>query len=371
MRNFFTVSALILSSLTSETALAQSLDTSLEDKPDQDFTGKSIGSGTGLGLPLPEVSIKSDVTGDAVKLTFSTASDRREMLASSGFSVSLNAPFNKKNGEGRFLTQAGLPGTLSLDAALNWSWLPNVDRNASRGPSSTELLAAEVHIRKACRAANAANPDKCSGDIRVLAGNDFAATADQKVITDYYNLSDDAMRKTNYVGLTLTGSIGKDKLTYRNSLTFAEASQSNTLFSIGASIGYVPNISKPLGLFVGGEFKRYYELPDAETRCPVAAGGATSVTCFTAAYSAPVRKTDAIVFAAARLNGGVVGKALSAELKFSYEPAERRWGVTLPVYFIKNKEGSFNGGIKFDWQSDTNEPKIGLFIGTTFDFLKR
>ena len=102
---------------------------------------------------------------------------------------------------------------------------------------------------------------------------------------------------------------------------------------------------------------------------PRSGTGVTSVTCYTAAFGTPVRKTDAIAFGAVRYSGDVVGVPLGVELKVAYEPSEDRWGVALPVYFIKNKDGKLNGGAKIGWQSDKDDFSFGFFIGAAFDFL--
>jgi hypothetical protein len=361
--------AMVLALLLSSNAYAQNALTAEEKEAAQDDARLDQGSGNGLGLPVPQILVKSDVAGDAIKLTFSTGADSWKGLSSTGLAISLNAPFNKKKKVGNFLTEAGLPGTASIDLAYSVSFLPSIDNVADERPSEEELTWARVSLRKACKQ-EAAKPDDCLGlTDRELAAK-YGPLDAREVVIKYYDSVVTTMRRTDYAALTFTGSVGRDTLNYRDPATFTEAKNRNTVFSIGTAFGYVPHIDRPWGFFIGGELKRYYELPDEETRCPIGGAGATSVTCFTSAFAPAQKKTDAIAFAAARLNGSIIKLPVSAELKVAFEPKEDRWGVSLPVYFIKNIDGKLNGGFKVGWQSDTDNFTFGFFIGGAFDFLK-
>lgn len=354
-------------------AITQSSATFAQDSaastPEQDEARFDSGSGSGLSLPKPQIMVKSDVEGEAIKLTFSTGSDSWNGLSSSGFAVSLNAPFNKDKNVGHLITDAGLPGTASVDFTFHHSFFPSIDKVPVDRPSEAELRIARTDVITACQNSSP-KPDECPGtDIRTLAET-FGSAEARAVVKRYYSSVDYVMVRTDYAALTLIGSIGRETLNYRDATSFAEAKEKNTPFSFGTSFGYIPHINRPWGFFFGGEYKRYYELPDEETRCPVASGGAVSVTCFTSAFAPPEKKTDATIFGAVRFTGPIVKLPFSAELKVAYEPKDDRWGVALPVYFIKDKDGKFNGGFKTSWESDTDDFSFGFFIGGTFDFLK-
>lgn len=355
------VAALIFSS--SASAQADESEFNIRDSAKLDQ-----GSGTGLGLPMPQILARSDVEGDTIKLTLSSGADGWDGLSSTGFAISVNAPFNKKKKLGNLLTEAGLPGTTSIDVALNFSLFPSIDDVSSDRPSEEELSWAKVEIRKACKK-EAEKPDDCPGfEIRALAEK-YGPVEARDIVKRYFDDVVSSGTRTDYLALNVIGSVGHEKLSFRDPVSLAESDQKKNSFSLGSSIGYVPRIDRPWGFFLGGEYKRYYELPDEETRCPVPGTGVTSVTCYTAAFGTPVRKTDAIAFGAIRYSGDVVGVPLGAELKVAYEPSENRWGVALPVYFIKNKDGKLNGGAKIGWQSDKDDFSFGFFIGAAFDFL--
>ena len=62
----------------------------------RNFSKADQGSGTGLGLPMPEILARSDVEGDTIKLTLSSGADGWDGMSSTGFAISVNAPFNRR-----------------------------------------------------------------------------------------------------------------------------------------------------------------------------------------------------------------------------------------------------------------------------------
>jgi hypothetical protein len=379
------------------------------DKSDTDQAGTDLpkggldsGSGTGIGIAIPQVSVKSEVAGESIKLTLGRASESFKQAAVQSLTVSATAPFNKDRGEGFLLTDAGLPTTVSAEVSYSWSFLPGFDELNARLFKPSEQ--ADRAIRERCNIKYRADGnlenqtvDKCNKNLSDIVedlkkidkvGDMIGGkTIDEqsanemnrldKAATDIYDISiryqrSVEMSSLSYHALSLTGSVGGDRYKFRDPTTLGELSRKQTLFSFGGAYSYIPNISRPWGYFFGGEYRRKYKLPDAETRCPPQTVGASSTTCFSSAFGPPKRNTDATTFAAIRYDASVGKKEtpFAFELKLAYDAEDNEWGASLPVYFLQNEKGKLNGGIKVSWDSENDDVMFGFFIGTTFDFLK-
>ncbi len=397
--------ALIATASIAQAGYAQTSDTQSgagnQDRPPVPTVAVSSGSGTGIGISIPQISAKSEVAGESVKLTIGKTSELFEQAAIHSIALSVTAPFNKDRGEGFLLTDSGLPTTLSTDVSYSWSFLPKFNSvKASLQPVSDTV---DREIRARCDqkyrvvadlpnqpiaqcnknfseiVADLRKEDKKGDMIGGSAIDDATAIAlnrdDNAVLARYDQNALDriaAMSSLSYHALSLNGSVGGDSYKFRDAITLGELKRKQTLFSFGAAYAYIPNISRPWGYFFGGEYRRKYNLPDAETRCPPMVVGANSTTCVTSAFAPPQRNTDATAFAAIRYDASVGKKdtPLAFELKLAYDAEDDEWGVSLPVYFVQDDKGKLNGGVKFGWDSEKDDFTIGFFIGTNFDILK-
>lgn len=324
-----------------------------------------------LGIKAPQILVRSDVSGDSISLTAGTSVDSWEHFAKTNLSVTLNAPFNKKKKIGNFLTETGLPGTASIDFNLSLSLLP--DRiDAVREQRDRYLSANLVQlVYQSCLRANAGKAQECDGkDSRELAEK-YSSDELKSQLTQGFAAREAELLAAPYLSAQFFGSVGRETYEFRNALSFNEQKNKRSLYSFGTSVAYLPRLDSPVGWFAGAEYKRSYKLPDAETRCPLPATGATSVTCFTAAFGPPVSDNTASLFGAVRLNGKLLGELpLSAELKIVHDVSAREWGVTMPIYFLRNKDGDLNGGVRLGWDSEKDDFLFGVFVGSAFDFLK-
>jgi hypothetical protein len=329
-----------------------------------------------LGVKAPQILVRSDVSGDTISLTAGTSVDSWEHFAKTNFSLTLNAPFNKKKKLGNFLTETGLPGTASVGFNLSISLL--ADRVESVRQERDKYLDSEVSqinlvqaVYQRCLQANIAKPQDCQGkDSRELAEK-YASDELRAQLVQGFATKEAKLLAAPYLSVQFFGSVGRETYEFRDALSFSEGDRKKSLYSFGTSVAYLPRLDSPVGWFAGAEHKRAYKLPDAETRCPIATAGATSVTCFNAAFGPPVADNSASVFGAARLNGELLNQLpFSAELKFAYDVKDNEWGVTLPIYFLRNKDGDLNGGVRVGWDSETDKFLFGVFVGSAFDFLK-
>lgn len=341
-------------------------------KAESVFAVRSDAGDPSLGPLAPQIQARSDVIGDSIKLTFGTSVAEYDSFAEASFSASLTAPFNKKAGVGDFLTQAGLPGTLSLELAFSTSII-GIDKLSIQDEEMklTGRLLRECQRQNTEPSENQSGrlPAICLGDIRVWASSNAPAEL-SKILEDMSREREDAIDNSSYLGLQINGSVGRDTFKYREDVTFTELKPNRTLYSFGTSMAYLPTIDSPIGFFVGGEYKRRFKLPDAEIRCPLPSASSVSTTCFESAFGPPKKEIDAAVFGALRLNGNLAKLPLSAELKVAYDAKDGEWGATMPVYFLRDKDGKLNGGIRLGYDGEKDKFSFGFFVGTTFDFLK-
>jgi hypothetical protein len=46
---------------------------------------------------------------------------------------------------------------------------------------------------------------------------------------------------------------------------------------------------------------------------------------------------------------------------------KHRWGVEVPIYFMKSAQGGLAGGIVASYRGDTKRYDVSVFIGQAFD----
>jgi hypothetical protein len=364
---------------------------------EQPKVGLDSGAGTGVGIAIPRVSVKSDISGESVKITIGSAAETYSDAGLQSITASVSAPFDKDAGLGYALTDSGLPGTLSVDVNYSYSWMPQFRQAVETFRADRERV--DTAVRTRCREkykASGKTQAKCgngialsaiAADLRIIdepAETGETRSADEiaaentkdgvavKLYDDFTGEQNTTMSSLSYHAISVSSSLGHDTFKYRDGATFAELKPKKTLYSFSAAYGFVPRIDRPWGFFLGGEYRRKYKLPDKETRCPVAIPPAVSVTCFNSPYGPPDRNTDINAFAAIRFDAGVGKKDtdFAFELKATYDAQDNDWGLSLPVYFLNNKDGKLSGGAKVSWDSENDDVTLGLFIGTTFDFLK-
>jgi hypothetical protein len=67
---------------------------------------------------------------------------------------------------------------------------------------------------------------------------------------------------------------------------------------------------------------------------------------------------------------GYLGESAAASVILTRDFEQKAWGLEVPVYFMKNKDGGLAGGLVFLYRKQDNKPKaygVSVFVGQVFD----
>lgn len=114
--------------------------------------------------------------------------------------------------------------------------------------------------------------------------------------------------------------------------------------------------------------ERGYEAADPLTFCQEAEGAAPLESCKTFAGAPPADEEATLVGLEYRLAGRRISwsprvyyRAFDSDAK-----SEDELGVEVPIYFLTNKDGGFQGGIVLGWSDQDDDGSIAVFVGRSF-----
>lgn len=157
-----------------------------------------------------------------------------------------------------------------------------------------------------------------------------------------------------------SGKVGSEDFDYFDATTLAKMSDSRTGWSLKAYYAAKPLDEEKLFTFQY-EHQSAWEGQEEKILCP--AGGPTSA-CVKGAPGKPTKVEKDIVSFEYRQRTG--NKAFA--LNLGYDANNGVAAIGLPIYLTTDDKGSFIGGIRFDWRSDTEEATAAIFIGTPLTF---
>ena len=118
-------------------------------------------------------------------------------------------------------------------------------------------------------------------------------------------------------------------------------------------------------------YQRAFEAAEEQQLCP--AGSTNAADCVTARLAAPGRNENLLLSVGLRhrfLTPDATSARLAVAPIVTYDVIDDVWGVDVPVYFVPGANNSLTGGVRFGYRSDRDKKfSIGVFLGTTFDFL--
>ena len=164
---------------------------------------------------------------------------------------------------------------------------------------------------------------------------------------------------------------GNVKLGYQNfdfidATTMSKQKQDETPWAVGAFIAYNPDKLRALFTF-SAQYQDAFKDSSSGILCPSSSssmGGA--VSCLSGAINRPKETKKKLLSFEARRDFGFAGIGLTT----TYDLEEEIFGAELPVYFVKDKDGKFNAGLKGGWRNDTKDFTASVFVGTTFGLFK-
>lgn len=258
------------------------------------------------------------------------------------FGVTLLAPFDKDKGEGGFAL-----GDLTADSSIQLSYRFAELRGVVTGnTSAANTLCSEI------RASLNEPAGHCSSG--------FIAERAPHRLGDWNRLGFAPDAAVWLAGLT--AEIGHAEFEFLVPATFAEQTESETPWSVGAFVAVQPLSTTSL-FTLRIQHQRTYEAADEMTVCV-----AGNPVCLTGPLGSPDKDTKEIAsFEYRQLIGGRFGFSLTS----SYDFANNVAGVDLPIYFIGGE--GYGGGVRFAYERDDDDTgggddewKIGVFVRKSF-----
>jgi hypothetical protein len=154
---------------------------------------------------------------------------------------------------------------------------------------------------------------------------------------------------------------GRSTFDFTDPSTFADHSETRGGWSASASVGrFQAGRLSTLLYYVNASFRHEeaFEGGAARNLC-TPLGTSTSVFCRDISVGAPQRKSSDLVQLDAR---SFLGESVGLAPHVTFDLNERAWFVDVPVY-LRDMEGSFNGGVSIGWDSRGDRVVVGLFVG--------
>jgi hypothetical protein len=157
--------------------------------------------------------------------------------------------------------------------------------------------------------------------------------------------------------------VGRNSFDYVSPADLSAGSESHTNWALALGAAA---ITRNNWLF-GGGYRREVKFLDGsgevELCVPLGVGGAT--ICSEAILGAPVRREVNQMYAEARKFFGPIAISPRFTRDFSRDIS----GLDVPLYFLKNTEGGFTGGVRVGWRSDRKGLTVVGFVGQVLGIL--
>lgn len=311
------------------------------------------------------------------ELTLSTKGRGGKSMSNQSFAVTVTAPISKKSKRADFITDAGLPGKLSVSGSISISLVDLDDVNWHRGNIASLVMKSDQQCRLGLQGQNLTEDiiaEKCEESVPFNNRRKFYLDRDDQALLDKYRAGNlDMLVSRPFWAFNLQGTVATEKFEYFDSGTLMASDERRTSYSFGASIGFLPRLDSHWFGAVGFESKKSHKAANEATYCPV--GGATPIKCTTGPFGPPQTEIDHKLRGTVRYAGSLRtspngASPIGAELVAAYDFHDKTWGVQLPVYLFVDKDNSLTGGIRGAYDSKEDDFQFGIFIGKSFDFRK-
>jgi len=142
--------------------------------------------------------------------------------------------------------------------------------------------------------------------------------------------------------------------------SFAEQSEDHRNLSASFRIGA---FSRTFGFgFLSWAYQEQHKPGSAARNLCLPLAGTTGLQCAETVLGPPTKQTSSIVAAELRhFFSGSLGVAPSVKRDFKAKVTS----ISLPLYFLRGKEGGLTGGVRSNWRSDTSSLSVSVFVGTS------
>jgi len=305
-----------------------------------DGVGRPLPTASALGAEINVVSsaatIEAGEENDAATIRFAKTLGRRSKTQ---ISCEVSSPIDDGERDAELATLDGMAGTLTLN--LNWSgafWTP---------PSAGAAYQASLPICQdyAQHHNLAFDPNNdCESD---LFGEDKAALA------RFHR----AAFGTQLVYLTsIQFKAGRD--TYEFNDPTSLESQEDTLYGFSGTAAFGLLTHSDNLWSAGFRAERSYKEQDKIDLCsPIP--NSTTLVCESGRLGSPDREYEQVLYAEYRR----FFHSIAINPRVSHGFHNDVTGVDVPVYFLKDADNGFTGGVRAGWRSDTDDLSVSVFVG--------
>lgn len=325
----------------------------------------SIGGGAKTGFAGSGVVVETsqDKTEASLQLSSSSSMMADRVARFQAWTVKATAPLDEDSGRSDFVTDEGLSSDWSLSLSFNHVSAP---RSPNPAMTPAEAIAVTNAAGEACKKSG-------KKDCGTMA-SELAAWMPEADAKNLFNLQEEHWTKA----WTLGASVGRKGFKWRDPLTLAEAEDKHTPYSFSVQWGAkkVGGTTWTTGWFgaIGAEYKQEYKDAKKAIKCLPATSGA-SLDCYQSPYAKPSRDPSATLYALARKNDAIetLDVPIGLQFKSAYDFESKVVGIEATVYFLTDKDGALNGGVRAKLQTKDDDPDthddtftVGLFVGKSF-----
>lgn len=163
----------------------------------------------------------------------------------------------------------------------------------------------------------------------------------------------------------LDGSIGRSAFKTLDRVGFAVVNSDRNSWEIGAYYGMI-GPDADWSIRARAVYGKAWKSPDEIQICR-AITGTTNQECIKGPDGKPLgAKTGLVSFEARKLLTTVGAQRIGIAPQLTYRFEDKGFGVEVPVYLSTDKEGKLSGGLKFAYDSKSDDYGIGIFVGAPF-----
>lgn len=326
---------------------------------------------TGLGLNQAAITTGSDESDVSFTIAGSWLGSEPD---ENKFALKFSTPLVKKDKEGRFVTDGALAKSRAMEISLSHFIAPETPP-----PATTQDRTAIIkRVVQACQDDLKLSTEERKGCVDTPYGDleeKYASDSDKKTMA--------TILPASWLW-TFTGGAGYEEHERRDPVTFVESSSVKTPYSLSIVGRVSPSFTLSRGStwYLGGglTYKNSFDDATAQILCKPAAPPAPQ-ECLSASYK-PVEQTKGgEAFGTLKWMGPVNPPGpipaipMAANLKVTHDFETDVTGANLDLYLAGSGDGKLNGGLRFKWQTDDNDPAtkddnfdFGIFVGLPFDF---
>lgn len=314
--------------------------------------GHAVSSLTGAQIEAAKGS--STVSLKASKTSSYTSPSNNENPGIANFSVwslMVSAPLNKNSDDTDIANLDGMVNAERIEIKYSRFRMPG-RRYPEKALAICERVRAEMEKQKQ-------KPSSESGcDSEEV--EKYGSAADKSDFkNDFWDI-----KNTNRLIWGANAKLGYQKFDFIDVSSISRHTQEEYPWAVGGFIAFNPDAWRAI-FTLNAQYQDAFKDSTTGTVCP-AGGSSKPLICMSGPIRSPKETKKKLLSLEARRDFGFAGVGLTA----TYDFEEKIYGVELPVYFVPDKDGKFNAGIKAGWRNDSHDFTASIFVGSTFDLFK-